>query len=71
MNWETEEEKYCLSLYSLQMNSAYGLISTKPICSLPNIVGSAYLPYHPGCIYAALPVVSDRLVIFSHNDKHY
>ena len=44
------------------MNSIYGLISTDTIYSLPKQVGPAYLPYYPGCVYAALQSTSDELV---------
>ena len=47
------------------MNSVYGIISTEPIYSLPELVGPAYLPYFPGCVYAALPSSSDSKVKIS------
>ena len=46
------------------MNSVYGLLSTETINSLPKVIGSAYLPFYSGCVYAALPLASDGLVSF-------
>ena len=36
------------------MQSVYGLLSTEPICSLPKVIGQAYMPYYPGYVYAAV-----------------
>ena len=44
------------------MNSVYGLLSTEAIHSLPKVVGQAYLPLYPGCVYAALPATNEKLV---------
>ena len=44
------------------MNSVYGILSTEPINLLPDLVGPAYLPYFPGCVYAALPSSNDSKV---------
>ena len=44
------------------MDSVYGLISTDVIYDLPKSLGPAYLPFYPGCVYAALPSSSDKLV---------
>ena len=45
------------------MNSVYGLLSTESLYCLPNVIGSAYLPYYLGCVYAAVPTVSKKPVI--------
>ena len=48
--------------FHFKVNSIYGLLSTKVIHSLPKVVGPAYLPYYPGCVYVGLPAVNDELV---------
>ena len=49
-------------LLSLKMNSVYGLLSNEALHALPKVVGPAYLPLYPGCVYAALPATNDELV---------
>ena len=51
-----------VNFFFLQKTSVYGLLSREPIYSLPEVIGKAYLPYHPGYVYAALPVVNDEMV---------
>ena len=50
------------SLLFLKMNSVYGLLSTEAIHTLPKVVGQAYFPFYPGCIYAALPATNGQQV---------
>ena len=48
--------------FYLKMNSVYGLLSTEAIHALPKVVGHAYFPFYPGCIYAAVPATNGQLV---------
>ena len=44
------------------MNSVYGILSTDIVGKDLKLIGSAYLPFHPGYVYAAVPSTHDELV---------